>query len=409
MKKILGLALLIMLIISQLIAQTKHDAEFKDIDSLLQYYCDSNYIPHANVVIVHENGLAFQKAYGYKNTNTKEALKIDDIFRYSSLTKLITSIAVMQLVDNGLIILDDPVEKYIESFKDLTILDTVNHETLEYISHPAQNKVTVRDLLANTSGIVYGPVMYPNLGLLYKQHGIDMGYDTSAITLKEKINELAKLPVLHEPKEKWTYGFNYDVLGYLIEKVSGKTLDNYLKESVFNPLEIESTKFYFNDDYKSRLVPFHLYNKENKSFFVPDVVPSLPYNMPFNYPVEGSKTYFSGGVGLSGSIEDFSKILLMLFNDGTYKNTRILSDQSVGEITKNQIGELQFLVDGAYWGFGTIVEKDNNVYFGEGGGNTYYKVNKEDGYILILFTQTMFSPYSTMKFFFSIDNLIQKI
>lgn len=409
MKKIIGLALLVMLFINQLTGQAKGNGEFKSIDSLLQYYCDSNYIPHANVVIINENGQVFKKAYGYKNSNTKETLKLDDIFRYSSLTKLITSIAVMQLVDNGLIKLDDPVEKYIGSFKNLTVLDTINHETLEYISHPAQNKITIRDLLANTSGIVYGPVMYPNLGLLYKQHGIDMGYDTSAITLKEKINQLAKFPILHEPKHKWTYGFNYDVLGYLIEKVSGKALDNYLNESIFSPLGIENTQFYFDDDYKCRLVPFHFYSKENKSFFVPELAPSLPYNMPFNYPVEGAKTYFSGGVGLSGSIEDFSKILLMLFNNGTYNNSKVLSAKSVNEITRNQIGDLQFLVDGAYWGFGTIVEKENNIYFGEGGGNTYYKVNKEDGYILILFTQTMFSPYSTMKMFFSIDNLIQKI
>lgn len=377
------------------------------IDSLLNYYCDSAILPHANILICKGGDVIMEDSYGFKNINTREKLQTDDIFRISSLTKLITAVAVMQLVDRELISLDDPVSKYIPEFSNLQVLDSLNNNNLEYTAHKIDQSLTIRHLLAQTSGIAYGPAMYPKIGLLYNQVGIDMGYDTSNTLLKTKITKIPELPLLHEPGAQWTYGFNYDVLGFLIEKVSKLSLEEYFQNNIFDPLDMNKTYFYLNQKEAEELVPIHLYDKNQKRYYVADKQPDLPYHMPLNYPVEGSKTYLSGGVGLSCSIRDFAKVVLMLKNNGVYTNKTILSEHAVQQITVNQIGDLPFLAKGMTWGYGTIVLKDEKEYLGEGGGFAYYKVNVDKDYIILFFTQTTMSPYSTFKMFLELDSFVQ--
>ncbi len=406
MKKTL-LSLALYFIIIGIVCSQESEKKIAKIDSLLNNYIETGVIPHANIILVQNNNPILEKSYGYKDITSNEGLNLDHIFRLSSLSKLITSIAVMQLVDQGKINLNDPVENYIAGFKNTEILDSINPETLDYISHPANNKLTIHHLLSNTSGIAYGAAMNPNIGILYNKNGIDMGYDTSNISLEEKMLKLAKIPILHEAGEAWTYGFNYDVLGYIVEKASGIKYDEYLQKELFEPLGMNNTAFYLNSDLKDNLTSIHLYDTDSKTFYSTTETPQLPYRMPFNYPIEGSKRYLSGGVGINSSILDFSKILEMLYNNGTYKEKQILSSEAVQRISSGQIGELPFMIPNASWGYGNIVEKDNTIYWSEGGGFNYFKVNKEKEYILILFTQTMFSPYSTMKIFFQLDGLLQ--
>lgn len=402
MKKLCLITFILFYILSNINAQETY---FK-IDSLLNNSVETGIIPHVNIILIKDGNTVLEKPYGFKDISRNEEMNLDHIFRLSSLTKLVTSVAVMQLVDAGKINLSDPIEKYLPEFNNITILDSLNKDYSRFYSHPSKSKITIHHLLSNTSGFAYGAAMYPKLGILYNKVGIDMGYDTSNITLSEKVSKLASIPIKHEPGESWTYGFNYDILGCIVEKATGMGFDRYLAENLFTPLQLRDTYFYIAPEDINKLVPIHLYNKEDNTYFTTTKSPELPYRMPFNYPVDGTQKYLSGGVGLSSSIKDYINILQMLYNDGIFNNKQILSKESVQKITSNQIGELPFMLKNSYWGYGNIVEKDKSIFWSEGGGFNYFKVNKEKGYILILFTQTMFSPYSTMKLFFKIDDII---
>ena len=301
------------------------------IDSVFHYYIEKKWIPGAVVLIARHGKIAYYKSYGMNDIEAGIEIKKDDIFRIASMTKAITSVAVMMLYEEGHFLLDDPVLKYIPEFKNPEILVEVNKEDSTYTSRATKKKITIRHLLSHTSGIGYG-FIHPGLKILYDKEGIPDGFITSDAILGDKIKALAKMPLLHEPGEQWTYGLNTDVLGYLVEVISGKTFEEFLHERIFKPLDMNDIHFFLPEEKIYRLVT--LYAEENDEGVKKSTVKE------YNYPVEGGKSYFSGGAGLSSTALDYAKFLQMLLNNGSYNGTRILSRKTIDLMITKQIGNL---------------------------------------------------------------------
>jgi CubicO group peptidase (beta-lactamase class C family) len=301
------------------------------IDKMLQQNIDSGWIAGAVGFIARDGKIVYDKSFGVNNIETKTLMHRDDIFRIASQTKAITSVAVMMLFEEGRFLLDDPISKYIPEFANPGVLDKFNEKDTTYTTVQANREITIRDLLTHTSGIDYAGIGSGSMNAIYAKSGIPLGFVNEKITLGDKIRKLGKLPLVHQPGEKFTYGLNVDVLGYLVEILSGETLDKYFHSHIFEPLGMNDTYFYLPPSKYDRLVKV---SSEDKNHHIVSVPAAF-----MNYPiVEG--TYYSGGAGLSSTIKDYATFLQMMLNKGEYNGKRLLARRTVELMTCNQIGDL---------------------------------------------------------------------
>ncbi|NII24614.1 serine hydrolase [Pseudoflavitalea sp. X16] len=329
------------------------------IDKVLQEYVDKGRMNGAVALIIHNGKIAYYKSVGYdKDVNTP--LKKDAIFRIASQTKAITSVAVMMLYEEGKFMLDDPISNYIPEFKKPTVLDKFNKADSTYTTVPAKREITIRDLLTHTSGIGYAQIGTPEANAIYAKAGVVGGIGVNKIILADKMKILGGLPLFHQPGEKFTYGLNTDVLGYLVEVVSGMSLDAFFHQRIFEPLGMKDTYFYLPKEKYNRLAM--LYTEDTATRKVVPMAARIGINGEFSrdYPAtEG--TYFSGGGGLSSTIYDYAIFLQMLLNGGEYNGKRILSRNSVRMMTMNQIGDIARGANKFGLGFGITTEKGSAV------------------------------------------------
>lgn len=361
------------------------------IDNMLIQSVEENQIPGAVALIARNGKIVYYKAFGMAENETKRSLKRDDIFRIASQTKAITSTAVMMLWEEGKFKLDDPISKYIPEFENAQILVSLNESDTTYITRSAKKKITIRHLLTHTSGIGYGFIDNDEFRKIYQKAGIIDAFTTKPITIEWNIKKLAKLPLHHNPGEKFTYSEGLDVLGYFIEILSGKPLDEFFQDRIFGPLGMDDTYFYLPDSKTDRLVPVQTKKEDkwvrytNTTYYDPD------------YPIKGAKTFFSGGGGLSSTSKDYATFLQMYLNNGELNGVRLLSRTTVQFIMANQIGDL--LGDsGAYYGlaFGVLNREGQNMggsgsigTFDWGGYfNTQYFADPKENIIGILMKQT---------------------
>src|SRR5664280_2523573 len=197
------------------------------IDRMLQQGIDSGWIAGAVGFIARDGKIVYNKSFGVSNIEAKTPMRTNDIFRIASQTKAITSVAVMMLFEEGKFLLDDPISKYIPEFANPKVLDKFNEKDSTYSTIKANREVTIRDLLTHTSGIDYAGIGSRNMRAIYAKSGIPGGFGSNKMVLGDKIKVLGKLPLVHQPGERFTYGLNLDVLGYLVEVLSGETLDKY--------------------------------------------------------------------------------------------------------------------------------------------------------------------------------------
>jgi len=303
------------------------------IDKMIQQYIDSGWIAGAVGFIARDGKIVYDKAFGVSDIEKKTELRNDDIFRIASQTKAITSVAVMTLFEEGKFLLDDPLSKYIPEFANPTVLDKFNINDTTYTTIEANREITIRDLLTHTSGIDYAGIGSDNMNAIYAKAGIPTGFVSEKINLGDKMRLLGKLPLVHQPGERFTYGLNVDVLGYLVEILSGVSLDQYMHKHIFEPLGMKDTYFYVPADKSDRLVKVSAEDKDHHLINV-----ESEFVM---YPLSGG-TYYSGGAGLSSTIKDYAVFLQMLLNKGVYNGTRVLSRRTVELMTVNQIGDLPF-------------------------------------------------------------------
>ncbi|MCU0374669.1 MAG: beta-lactamase family protein [Chitinophagaceae bacterium] len=309
------------------------------IDKLFQQYVDSQWIAGATAIVAKGGKIVYHKAFGYTNAATKSPMKVESIFRIASQTKAITSVGVMILLEEGKLLLDDPVSRYLPEFAKPVVLDKFQAADSSYTTLPAKREITIRHLLTHTSGLGYAQIGSAEMNAIYAKADITAGIGVApGRLLATDMKKLARMPLVHHPGEKYTYGLNTDVLGYLIEVVSGQTLDRFFKERIFDPLGMRDTWFYLPAEKQSRLVTLHTENDQKK------VVPAgeaIQRNGAWLSDYPNTKgTYYSGGAGLSSTAYDYAVFMEMLRNGGIYNGRRIISKNSVDMMTQNQIGDI---------------------------------------------------------------------
>ena len=366
------------------------------IDTMLLRSIEDKWIAGAVAFIARDRKIIYNRAFGESDIETRTPIQTDAIFRIASQTKAIASIGLMMLFEEGKFLLDDPVSKYIPEFAHQQVLDKYNEKDTTYTAIPALREITIRDLLTHTSGVDYAYIGSPVMCAIYAKAGIPAGFGDEKIPfdckteLGDKMKALGRLPLVHQPGEQMTYGLNVDVIGYLIEILSGDKLDQYLKKHIFEPLGMNDTWFYLPEEKRGRLVKV---NTEDANHHV-TIMPQECVNYPM---LKG--TYFSGGAGLSSTTKDYAAFLQMLLNKGEYNGKRLLSRRTVELITCNQIGDLNLGVDKFGLGFEITTERGQSVLgisegsFAWGGyfGTTYWADPKES-LVCLLFMQQ--SPLS---------------
>ncbi len=363
------------------------------IDAMAKEAVDSGNLPGVVTLVARHGKIVFWKAYGHADNASNRAMKRDDIFRIASQTKAITSTAVMMLWEEGHFQLDDPISKYIPAFKNPQVLSRFRYSDTTYTTVDADKEITIRQLLTHTSGIGYGVIDGDErMKMIYAKAGITDLFTTEPITIEESVKKLAKLPLHHNPGEKFTYSEGLDVLGYFIEVISGQPFDEFLRERLFDPLGMDDTWFYLPDNKADRLVTVQRKDSDGNW----EKYPVTFYDT--DYPITGARAFFSGGAGLSSTAKDYATFLQMYLNGGELNGTRILSRKTIETIMKNQVGALngENATSGVGLAFGVV--NDKGVTRGgagsagtfEWGGyfNTQYFADPEEQLIGVILKQT---------------------
>jgi CubicO group peptidase (beta-lactamase class C family) len=308
------------------------------INQVIQAYIDSNYIEGAIALVARNGKIVYHTAVGYDDKAAGKKLQKDAIWRIASQTKAITSLAVMQLYEKGYFLLDDAVSKYIPAFKKPLVLQSFNKIDTSYTTEPAKREITIRDLLTHTSGIGYAQIGSETMNAIYAKAGVVGGIGLKGGLLKDNILRLAALPLVHQPGDRFTYGLNTDVLGYLVEVVSGLSLDAYFKQYIFDPLGMKDTYFYLPADKQHRLAMLHMSDKNNQVANCPE---EITVNGKFyrDYPILPNGSFYSGGGGLVSTAYDYAIFMQMLLNGGGYNGKHIIGRNSIRLMTLNQLGE----------------------------------------------------------------------
>jgi len=277
------------------------------------------------VALVARHGkVVYFKSFGQSDIDGKKPMGTDAMFRIASMTKAITSTAIMTLYEQGYFLLTDPISKYIPEFKNPKVV-TKSGKSDSVILVPATGEITIRNLLNHTSGITYGDGLQRPY---YTKAGMSVGLLPTKGSLKDNIQALGKLPLFSNPGEGFHYGMSVDVLGYLVEVITHKTLDQYVKEAILDPLKMHDTYYTIPKDKFPRLAK--LYKLVGGKL--------VQQNQYFPYPA--TQTYFSGGAGLVSTASDYSRFAQMLLNKGQLDGVRILGPKTVELMSSNSIGDL---------------------------------------------------------------------
>lgn len=365
------------------------------IDTMLLQAIEDKWIAGAVGFIARDGKIIYNRAFGESDIENRVPMQTGNIFRIASQTKAIASIGLMMLFEEGKFLLDDPISKYIPEFANPRVLDKFNEKDTTYTTVPANREITIRDLLTHTTGIDYAGIGSPTMKAIYAEAGFTGGFGNDKVTIGDDIKILGKLPLVHQPGERFTYGLNVDVIGYLIEVLTGEKLDQYLKSRIFDPLGMSDTWFYLPEELKGRLVKVNTENTGHQ-------VAPMPQDM-VNYPL-AKGAYFSGGAGLSSTTKDYAIFLQMLLNKGEYNGKKLLSSRTVELITSNQIGDLNRGVNKFGLGFELTTERGQSILgisegsFAWGGyfGTTYW-ADPEKKLVCLLFMQQVPLSHSEIQ------------
>lgn len=341
------------------------------------------------MLIARDGEHAYLRAYGQVDREAGRAMTPDTIFRIASMSKALTSVAVMMLYEEGRFMLNDPVSRYLPAFKQSMVAVPPPADAapgVKYVTVPAERPITIRHLLTHTAGLTYGDGLasddYRAAGL----HGWYLAGKDEPIAAC--VDRLAALPLHGQPGAKWQYGYATDVLGRLIEVVSGQPLDRFMAERVFGPLKMTDTSFFLPPEKIGRFAP--VYGMEQGRLTLREAAATSDY-------VVGPRKCFSGGAGLLSTITDYGRFLQMLLNEGELDGVRVLSPAAVRLMHENHTGDL-YRRDTAGFGLGFWVNTDPGHY-GEmipkdayGWGSAYfpqYVVDPVNGTYVIFMAQLL--------------------
>ncbi|GEP96747.1 serine hydrolase domain-containing protein [Chitinophaga cymbidii] len=363
----------------------------KRLDSFFNEAIKNGYAPNAVTFIARNGQIVHHKAYGFSNIEKRIPAKTTDIFRIASQTKLITTIAMMMLYEQGKFFLDDPIAKYLPEFKDIQVLVSYDKTTGKIETRAPKTPPTIRHLLSHSAGIGYGTELDSQL------FGGSMTYLSSldAITTEEIVKKVAKRPLSHDPGAQFTYGYNTDVAGRIVEVLSGKSLNDFFQDRIFTPLGMQDTWFYLPPSKADRLV--ELYAKPTMES--PITLHASESNRKF--PIAGKQTLYLGGAGLVSTAADYAKVCQLILNGGEFNHVRLLSRKTVALMGRNQIGESEVWDRHDKFGLGLQIITENSRYGDQASvgsltwGGAYcseYTIDPEEKLIMLVFTNV--SPYA---------------
>jgi CubicO group peptidase (beta-lactamase class C family) len=371
-------------------------ARLARLDSGMNDWVKKKWVNGSVALVARKGKIVFYKAYGYNDLDTKAPLDKNGIFRIASQTKAITTVAAMILWEEGKFSLEDPVSKFIPSFANEKVLATFNSKDTTYTSVAAKRPVTIRDLLTHTSGIGYPAIGTDEENAIYAKSQITGGVGVKDQKLSDAMTRLGGLPLFFQPGEKWMYGLNADVLGYLVEIWSGMPLEDFFAKRIFRPLGMKDTYFNVPADKGSRLVNFF---QEDSTGTIKKQGKTFGGFLDMNYPLQRTE-YYSGGGGLSSTIYDYAVFLQMLLNGGQYNGVRLLARNTVRLMTMNQIGDLFVNLSGVKsenkFGFGLSIITENGSRLSPSQAGTYawggvfstsYWVDPKEDLIVLIYRQ----------------------
>jgi CubicO group peptidase (beta-lactamase class C family) len=376
------------------------------IDMIVNDYVAKHWENGVTVLVAHQGKLVYHKGLGYANRAAGKLMPDNAIYRIMSQTKAITSLAILQLFERGKLDLDQKVSSIIPTYANPKVIKDFNLTDTSYTTIDAKREITIRDLLTHSSGIDYSDIGSEKMGAIYKKAGIPSGLGNFNDNLKDKMTRLGTLPLAHQPGEKFTYGLNSDLLGAIVEIISGKSLEAYFQENIFDPMGMKDTYFTLPASKANRLTTVYTENDQHE---IIEWGPTFR-NLNPNYPLT-PKTYFSGGAGLTSTAYDYAIFLQMILNKGKYNGKQIISPRTAELMISPQ---LNFKYDGKDdfgLGFALTSEKSANLNarnkgsFSWGGyyGTNYFGDPKENLIVLIM---TQHSPNNHWELKNSIENII---
>ncbi len=358
--------------------------------NIVQQYIDSGKQAGISVMVIRNNETVVRKNFGFADMPNKKPIEDNTIFRVFSMTKPVTTVALMTLYDEGKFKLDDKVSDFIPEFAETKVYNAET-KTLE----PQATPMTIRHLLTHTSGLTYGWDQKSYVDSLYRATGAS-GWDG---VLGDKIKILAGIPLKHQPGTTYEYSVSIDVAGYLVEVLSGMPLDKYMKTKIFDPLKMEDTGFYVPEEKLGRL--------SNVYTLINDSLKEDPSMNGSNFKVPA--TLFSGGGGLVSTMNDYSRFACMLLNGGELDGTRILTQQTVDMIMTNQLPAGVNYENGGSYGLGGSVNPEKGHYGWSGAASTHFVVDKKNSMVVIAMTQFMpFNIEYAIKFVDKIEKGVVK-
>lgn len=296
------------------------------IDHAIAEDIDAGRIAGAVALVARDGRIVYQKSFGYADLDSQTPMRTDSIFRIASMSKAITSVGVMLLYERGFFQLSDPVSKFIPAFANPRVAVSFGADGEVTETRPAKGEIRIVDLLSHSSGIGYPFIPQP-LQASYRKAGIIDGVTASDMRLADQVALLAAQPLLFDPGTAFAYGLSTDVLGYLIEVLSGKPLDQFFGDEIFAPLGMTDTFFYLPADKAERLATVYA-DVDGELRRAQGDEGIFHYDNP-RFPVDGARSYFSGGAGLSSTAHDYFRFMEMLRKEGELDGTRLLSRKAV--------------------------------------------------------------------------------
>lgn len=383
-------------------------ARLGNISSMIQGEIDQNKMAGAVVLVARHGKIAYFETFG--RADTDRPMQRDTMFRICSMTKPVVTLAVLQLYEEGKLLLSDPVAKYIPEFSHTKVIEMLPEgANPAFRLVPAKRDITIKDLLTHTAGMPYpfASEWYPKDRLLHQMHvmyeeaGISSGMYETEGSIGDMVKRLARLPIASQPGDAFIYGMAADVQGYLVEVVSGQKLDDYISTHIFAPLKMNDSYFFVPESKQGRLSAVwksDWHGQLDKVTPGPHREGDYVYSPTFQ--TQGPKTFLSGGVGIVTTPYDYFRFAQMLLNKGTLDGVRLISRKSVELMTSNQIGKLsETTLHDEGWkfglGLGIQVDREHNVDAGDAGTfewaglySTRFSVNPKEEKITIFLSQT---------------------
>ena len=355
----------------------------KSYDHFIQSEIDQHKISGA-VSLIMRNGVIVQnRVFGYRDVENKVAMKTDDLFYIQSMTKPIITVAFMMLFEEGHFLLTDPVSKYIPEFKNMRVIKNIE-DGIHGEKETLKSEITIAQLLSHTAGLTHGIS-----GNKFDGEWIKEVFGKPWNNIKERTLSFTTLPMIGQPGKQWYYSAAPDLLSTLIEKFSGKTTDEFLKERIFKPLGMSNTGYNLTEEQMARVVK--VYNVETNGTL--SLVPRQPQSK--------DNKVWSGMNGLFSTPEDYLKFCQMLMNHGSWNGKQYLSRKTIDIMTKNHVGDMYIKNNadrqGEGFGYGFAVIEDvaktnqlgsNGLFYWSGAFNTHFFIDPKENLISIFFTQS---------------------